>query len=163
MCWQQRYIKRMLAFSTISHTGLFVAAVALLTADGTAGGAVYVAGRGCAKAALFALTGVLLDRHGSVDEHGLHGRARDSKLVGVLFVLGALALAGLPPFGTGPGKSLSEDASGHGYGWLVAVHVTAPAVTGNSWPNAEVGVVLPSVRNPQRNPHANGPRVFRKR
>ncbi|SEG84101.1 multisubunit sodium/proton antiporter, MrpD subunit [Actinacidiphila yanglinensis] len=130
MCWQQRHLKRMLAFSTISHTGLFVAALALLTPGGTAGAALYVAAHGCAKAALFALTGVLLDRHGSVDEYGLHGRARDLPVAGVLFVLGALALAGFPPFGTSLGKALSEEAAAGSDGWLLPVYVAASAVTG---------------------------------
>ncbi|MCX4537683.1 complex I subunit 5 family protein [Streptomyces sp. NBC_01669] len=130
MCWQQRHLKRLLAFSTVSHVGLFLVGVALLTPDGIAGTAVYVAAHGLVKAALFALTGVLLDRYGSVDEHGLHGKARDLRLVGILFLAGALALAGLPPFGTGLGKALSEDAAGQWQPWLPAVFVAASATTG---------------------------------
>ncbi|MFF2747774.1 complex I subunit 5 family protein [Kitasatospora sp. NPDC058048] len=130
MCWQQRHLKRLLAFSTISHVGLFLIAIALLTPDGATGTAVYVAAHGLVKAALFALTGVLLDRYGSVDEHGLHGKARDLRTVGVLFVAGALALAGTPPFGTGLGKALSEDAAAHWQPWLPAVFVAASAATG---------------------------------
>ncbi|SEL27144.1 complex I subunit 5 family protein [Streptacidiphilus jiangxiensis] len=130
MCWQQRHLKRLLAFSTVSHIGLFLTAVALLTPAGVAGVAVYVAAHGCVKAALFALTGVLLDRYGSVDEHGLHGRARELRFVGVLFVVSALALVGLPPFGTGLGKALSEDAASRWQPWLPVVFVVASAVTG---------------------------------
>ncbi|BBA95553.1 putative NADH dehydrogenase [Actinacidiphila reveromycinica] len=132
MCWQQRHIKRMLAYSTVGHVGLFVVGIALLTPDGAAGTAVYVAAHACAKAALFGLTGVLLDRYGSVDEHGLHGRGRELRLVGVLFVLGALALAGLPPFGTGLGKALGETAAGHAQPWLPAVYVLTSALTGGA-------------------------------
>jgi len=133
MCWQQRHLKRLLAFSTIAHVGLFVTALAALTPDGTAGAAVYVAAHGCVKAALFGLTGVLLDRYGSVDEHGLHGRARQLRLVGVLFTVGGLALAGLPPFGTGLGKALSEEAVSSSAGaWLTAVYVAVSAVTGGA-------------------------------
>ncbi|MFF4391770.1 hypothetical protein ACFY0G_34075 [Streptomyces sp. NPDC001552] len=55
--------------------------------------------------------GVLLDRHGSVDEHGLYGRARDLRLVGAAFAAGGLALAGLPPFGTALGKAVVEHAA----------------------------------------------------
>ncbi|MFG2819611.1 proton-conducting transporter membrane subunit [Kitasatospora sp. NPDC048365] len=130
MCWQQRHLKRLLAFSTVSHVGLFLVGVALLDPAGAAGTALYVAGHGLVKAALFALAGVLLDRFGSVDEHGLHGRARDLRLVGVLFAVGALALAGLPPFGTGLGKALAEEEAGGWLPWLPAVFVAASAVTG---------------------------------
>ncbi|MFB7668227.1 complex I subunit 5 family protein [Kitasatospora sp. NPDC056138] len=132
MCWQQRHLKRMLAFSTISHVGLFMIGVALLSRDGVAGTALYVAGHGCAKAALFALTGILLDLYGSVDEHGLHSRARPLRLVGVMFLVGGLALAGLPPFGTGLGKAVADEAAGHWQGWLPAVFVATSAVTGGA-------------------------------
>ncbi|MFJ8159970.1 complex I subunit 5 family protein [Streptomyces sp. NPDC096136] len=130
MCWQQRHLKRLLAFSTISHVGLFLVGIALLTPDGAAGTALYVAAHGLVKAALFGLTGVLLDRFGSVDEYGLHGRARPLRAVGLLFAAGALALAGLPPFGTGLGKALTEDAAGRLQPWLPVVFVAASAVTG---------------------------------
>ncbi|MBO1417121.1 complex I subunit 5 family protein [Streptomyces sp. FH025] len=132
MCWQQRHLKRMLAFSTVGHIGLFLIGASLLDPAGLAGTAVYVAGHAGAKAALFGLTGVLLDRYGSVDEHGLHGRARELRLPGLLFVLGALALAGLPPFGTGLGKALTEEAAGHELGWLPAEFVLVSALTGGA-------------------------------
>ncbi|WP_229867021.1 complex I subunit 5 family protein [Streptomyces gelaticus] len=132
MCWQQRHLKRLLAFSTISHVGLFLIGIALLTPDGVTGTALYVASHGLVKAALFGLTGVLLGRYGSVDEYGLHGKARDQRLVGALFLTGALALAGLPAFGTGLGKALTEDAAGHLQGWLPAVFVVASAMTGGA-------------------------------
>ncbi|MFF2144769.1 complex I subunit 5 family protein [Kitasatospora sp. NPDC058190] len=132
MCWQQRHLKRMLAFSTVGHVGLFLVGAALLTPAGLAGAAVYMAGHAGAKAALFGLTGVLLDRYGSVDEHGLHGRARELRVPGVLFALGALALAGLPPFGTGLGKAVTEEAAGRELGWLPAVFVLVSALTGGA-------------------------------
>ncbi|KJY20315.1 NADH dehydrogenase, partial [Streptomyces sp. NRRL S-444] len=127
MCWPQRHLKRMLAFSTVSHVGLFLVGVALLTPAGTGATAVYVAGHGCAKAALFGLCGVLLDQYGSVDEYGLHGKARAHRPVGLLFALGALVLAGLPPFGAGLGKALGEEAAGHA---LLPVLLLTSAVTG---------------------------------
>ncbi|MYT21716.1 NADH-quinone oxidoreductase subunit D, partial [Streptomyces sp. SID7760] len=42
MCWPQRHLKRMLAFSTVSHVGLFLIGIALLTPAGTGATAVYV-------------------------------------------------------------------------------------------------------------------------
>ncbi|MGK5727995.1 complex I subunit 5 family protein [Streptomyces sp. URMC 124] len=126
MCWQQRHVKRLLAFSTVAHTGLFLVGIALLTPHGIAGTALYVLGHAGAKAALFACTGVLLDRHGSVDECELHGKGRDIPYTGLLFAVGGLALAGLPPFGTGLGKALVEEQSP----WLPALFVLVSAVTG---------------------------------
>ena len=132
MCWQQRHLKRLLAFSTIAHTGLWLLGLSLLDPQATAGTAIYVAGHAGVKAALFGLTGVLLDRHGSVDEHGLYGRGRGSPVVGGLFALGGLALAGLPPFGPGLGKAVAEHAAGERVGWLPALYVLVSALTGGA-------------------------------
>ncbi|MEV4441032.1 proton-conducting transporter membrane subunit, partial [Streptomyces sp. NPDC049577] len=128
MCWQQRHIKRLLAFSTVAHTGLFLVGVALLSPEATAGTCLYVLGHAGAKAALFACTGLLLDRYGSVDEPDLHGRGREMPGVGLLFATGGLALAGLPPFGTGLGKALTEEQAG----WAPALFVLVSAVTGGA-------------------------------
>ncbi|MDA5143619.1 complex I subunit 5 family protein [Streptomyces sp. AD681] len=126
MCWHQRHIKRLLAYSTIAHTGLFLLGIGTLTPEGDDGVALYVVGHAGVKAALFACAGILLDRYGSVDEHVLHGRARPLHGVGVLVVVGALGLAGLPPFGTALGKSVAEEAVG---GPLTVLYVLASAVT----------------------------------
>ncbi|WP_063797984.1 proton-conducting transporter membrane subunit, partial [Streptomyces sp. 150FB] len=129
MCWQQRHIKRLLAYSTVAHTGLFLIGLGLLTPDSTEGIALYVLGHAGVKAALFACAGILLDHYGSVDEHELYGRAGQLPLVGGLFMVGGLALAGLPPFGTGLGKALTEEAAGAP---LTALFVAVSAVTGGA-------------------------------
>ncbi len=153
LCWQQRHLKRLLAFSTVAHVGLFLVGVALLEAGAAAGTAVYAAGHAAAKAALFALVGVLLDQHGSVDEHGLYGRGRDLPFAGVLFGLGGLAVAGLPPFGTGLGKALAEHAAGQWAGWLVVVFVVVSAVTGGAVLRAGARVFVGAgPRPPERRP-----------
>jgi multicomponent Na+:H+ antiporter subunit D len=131
MCWQQRHLKRMLAFSVVSHVGLFLIGLASLTPEGIGGTALYILGNAGVNAALFACVGIVLDRHGNVDEHELHGRARDLPLVGALFVVGGLALAGLPPFGVALGKGVVEEAAGHAFGeWMPALFVVVSAVTG---------------------------------
>jgi multicomponent Na+:H+ antiporter subunit D len=47
-------------------------------------------------------------------------------------VLASLALAGLPPFGAGLGKAVSEEAAGHLSLWLPVVFVIGSAVTGGA-------------------------------
>ncbi|MFG2602622.1 complex I subunit 5 family protein [Streptomyces sp. NPDC048514] len=126
MCWYQRHIKRLLAYSTVAHAGLFLVGLGVLTPEGDDGVALYLLGHAAVKAALFACTGVLLDRFGSVDEHALHGRARQLRATGVMFALGGLGLAGLPPFGTALGKAVTEEAVG---GPLTVVYVAASAIT----------------------------------
>ncbi|HWF73806.1 MAG TPA: complex I subunit 5 family protein [Solirubrobacteraceae bacterium] len=133
MCFLQRHIKRLLAFSTISHVGLFVCGLGLLSAKGLAGVAVYVLGHGFTKAALFMAAGVLLHRFGTIDEFDLHGRGREVRFVGVLFAVGAVLLAAAPPFTAYAGKSVLEaTASSAGYGWLVALFILVSALTGGA-------------------------------
>ncbi|MFE4581445.1 complex I subunit 5 family protein [Streptomyces chartreusis] len=126
MCWYQRHIKRLLAYSTVAHTGLFLIGVGVLSPEADDGVALYILGHAGVKAALFACTGILLDRYGAVDEHALYGRARELRGVAVLYTVGGLALAGLPPFGTGFGKAVTEEAVG---GPLIGLFVLASAVT----------------------------------
>jgi multicomponent Na+:H+ antiporter subunit D len=126
MCWYQRHIKRLLAYSTVAHIGLFLIGIGVLKPEADDGVALYILGHAGVKAALFACTGILLDRYGSVDEHALHGRARELRGVAVLFAAGALGLAGFPPFGTALGKAVTEEAVG---GPLTVLYVAATAVT----------------------------------
>ena len=90
-CFRERHVKRLLAFSTISHAGMFLVGLAVLTPLGLAGAAVYVIGHGFIKAALFLCTGIVLHRLGSVNETWLHGRARHLRVTGVVFTLAASA------------------------------------------------------------------------
>ncbi|WP_066946187.1 hypothetical protein [Microtetraspora fusca] len=60
-----------------------------------------------------------------------------------LFLLAALALAGLPPFGPGLGKALSEDAAGAaGLSWLTVVFVLVSAITGGAVLRAGLRIFL---------------------
>jgi multicomponent Na+:H+ antiporter subunit D len=133
MCSVQRHIKRLLAFSTIAHVGMFICGVALLTSKGVAGVVVYLVGHGFTKAALFMCVGVLLHRCGTVDEFDLHGKGRQVPAAGVLMAVGGLLLAAIPPFTTFMGKSLLEEgASEVGYNWLIVVFIIVSALTGGA-------------------------------
>jgi multicomponent Na+:H+ antiporter subunit D len=132
-CFRERHVKRLLAFSTISHAGMFLSGIALLTPLGLAGAAVYVAGHAMVKGALFLCTGIVLHRLGSVNETWLHGRARHLRVTGVVFAAAGLGLADLPPFGTFLGKSWIDDsASAHGAAWIAAVFVLCTILAGGA-------------------------------
>jgi multicomponent Na+:H+ antiporter subunit D len=131
MCWQQRHLKRLLAFSTIGHVGLFAVAIGMWNPDGAAGAVTYVLGHAGVKAALFLVAGILLNRFETVDERTLYGQGRGMWVSGAIFLLGGLVLAGLPPFGAGLGKSLAETASSdEGYTYTIALFVIVSAMTG---------------------------------
>jgi multicomponent Na+:H+ antiporter subunit D len=141
LCFTQRHLKRLLAYSTIAHTGLFLCGLAAADGEASTGFVLAVAGHAGAKAALFLLAGVLKDRYGSVDEDELFGKGGHSRLEGGLFVLAALVLAGLPPFGVAFGKGVAEHALEQaGYGWLVPVFVVVSAVTAAAVLRAGLGV-----------------------
>ncbi|MFL5828804.1 MAG: complex I subunit 5 family protein [Solirubrobacteraceae bacterium] len=133
MCFAQRHLKRLLAFSTISHVGIFVCGIGLLSAKGIAGVATYVIGHGLTKGALFMLVGVLLHRFATIDEFDLFGRGREVPVAGVLFAVGGLFLAAMPVVTTFFGKSLVDAAALDGnYPWLPALFVISSAVTGGA-------------------------------
>lgn len=130
MCLAQRRLKRMLAFATMSHAGVFVIGAGLLEAEGLAGTFLYVVGDALVKTAIFFGIGILLHRCGSGDEMYLSGRGKDMKLVGALFAVAALGVAGLPPFGGFLGKALIEEAAAAaGYGWVLVVVIFSSALT----------------------------------
>ena len=132
-CFRERHIKRLLAFSTISHSGLFLTGIALLTPLGLAGAAVYVIGHALVKAALFLCTGIVLHRLGSVNESRLHGRGRPLRVTGVVFTVAAFGLADLPPFTTFLGKGWIEDSSSSlGAVWITVIFVLASVLVGGA-------------------------------
>jgi multicomponent Na+:H+ antiporter subunit D len=130
MCFLQRHLKRLLAFSTISHAGIFLIGIAVLTEKGLAGSGVYVLSHGLLKGALFLCVGILLNNVNSVDELVLRGRGRALWRTGVVFTACALAIAGPPPFGTFLGKSLIEEgATRLDYQWVPVVITIVSIVT----------------------------------
>ncbi|MDQ4116773.1 MAG: complex I subunit 5 family protein, partial [Actinomycetota bacterium] len=130
MCWLQRHLKRLLAYSTIAHTGLFLLGAGLGGDAGVAGTVLFVLGHAAVKAALFLMAGAILNLYGSLDEQGLHGRGGRAVLLRWLMPLTALALAGLPPFGPGLGEGVASEAAATTVGWLPVVFVATSALTG---------------------------------
>src|SRR5215210_824860 len=143
MAFLQRDLKRLLAFVTISHVGIFVCGVGLLTARGLAGSTLFVIADGFVKAALFLAVGLLIIRAGSGDELLLRGRGSRAPVASGVLVAGGLLVAGVPPLGTFLGWSLLVRASADvGYGWLPAVLALAVAATGGTLLRAAARIVL---------------------
>ena len=132
-CFRERHVKRLLAFSTISHSGLFLTGIALLTPLGLTGVAVYVIGHALVKAALFFCAGIVLHRLGSVNESALHGRGRSLRVTGVIFTIAAFGLADLPVFATWLGQGWIEDsAAALGRSWITMVFAAASVLVGGA-------------------------------
>src|SRR6185437_15893993 len=122
MALAQLHLKRMLAFVTMSHLGIYLIGVGLLTPLGLAGASLLVIGDGLAKSALFLGVGVVQHQRASVSEIKLRGRGRGLAVTGVTIVLGALVLADLPPYVSSAGHALLVKAAEQaGLPWLEIV------------------------------------------
>jgi multicomponent Na+:H+ antiporter subunit D len=122
----QRHLKRLLAYSTISHAGCFLIGVALLSPDGLAGAALSTLAHAFAKGALFLAGGILLVTQGEIDELRLYGRGRGLHFSKAAWLIAVVALASPPFLGTFTGHALiDDDASRHGYWWVPAVIAVA--------------------------------------
>ena len=122
MAVAQRHLKRMLAFVTMSHLGIYLIGAGLLTPLGLAGASLLVIGDGLAKSALFLGVGVLQHERASVSETKLRGRGRGLAVTGVTIALGALVLADLPPFVSSDGHALLVAAADQaGLPWMEIV------------------------------------------
>ncbi len=137
MCYSQRHMKRLLAFSTVAHSGIMLCAIAFLNPAGLAGFFVYVLGHGLAKGSLFFSSGILLNRYSTVDVEQLRGELREVPWLALIFALGGLALAGVPPFGTFAGKvMIDRGAAAAHLEWVAPILLIAAALTGASVLNA---------------------------
>jgi len=130
MCYAEHHLKRLLAFSTISHAGLMLAGIGLFTPKALGGFVLYTLAHGVIKGGLFLCAGIVLHRLQKIGENHLHGRARGMWLTAALFVLGAWGLAGCWPFGTLLGESMiSEGASAVHQNWLPYLFIFVEAIT----------------------------------
>ena len=130
MCFAQRHLKRLLAFSTVSHMGGALMAWALATPKAAAGALMYLVGHGLAKASLFFAAGLVLHCLGDVDEIALRGRGRDQPAVGLLLALGGLGLAGAPWDTSVGDATASEVAAAQHRLWFTPVALFCAIITG---------------------------------
>jgi multicomponent Na+:H+ antiporter subunit D len=129
MAFLQANLKRMLAYVTVSQIGLVLVGIALFTPLGLAGASVTAVAQGLARGSLFLAVGLLLHVLRRDDELRLHGRGSKMPVAASLMVIGALGLAGLPPFGTFLGPALIEEAAAEaGYGWVVPLVAAGSAL-----------------------------------
>jgi multicomponent Na+:H+ antiporter subunit D len=130
MCMLQSHLKRLLAYSTISHVGLVLLAGALLLPEGLGGSVLYLIAHALLLAALFLCTGALQQRSGAIDESELHGRGRGWYSLLAIYVLGAIGLAAAPGFVTARADSLVSAAVSHqGDHWVAWVFSFSAIVT----------------------------------
>jgi len=97
MCFAERDIKRIVAYSSVSQMGYLLFAMATLVPQGLAGALMHVVSHGLLKALLFIGVGLVMWATGrrSLDELG--GLRDRLPIILVLLLLGAVGIAGVPP------------------------------------------------------------------
>jgi multicomponent Na+:H+ antiporter subunit D len=97
-------IKRLLSFTLVSHIGYMIFGIALSSAAGLSASIFYVAHHITVQTALFLVAGLIERRGGSTSLTRLGSLARVAPILGILFFVPAMSLAGIPPLSGFLGK-----------------------------------------------------------
>jgi multicomponent Na+:H+ antiporter subunit D len=120
-----------------------LAALSLITVQGTAGWLLYMLGHGMVKACLFMAAGMLAAVLDSVDELELYGRARGRPVLACCFFVAGLCLAGFPIGIMGSGAEAVEGAAKlAGDDWLGPIIIISSATTGGAVLRAGIRIFL---------------------
>lgn len=106
LCLRQSDIKRLVAYSSVSHLGFVVLGIFALTFQGIQGGLLQMLNHGIATGALFLLVGMIYERRHTreIDEFG--GLASKMPVFAGLFLVTVFASIGLPGMGGFVGELL---------------------------------------------------------
>ena len=110
MCYAEHHLKRLLAFSTISHAGLMLLAFALGGPLGVTAAFVYLLAHAFVKSGLFFTSGTILHRLRAIGERDLFAQGMQLPGIAALWFLGGAGLAAAPPFATLLGESAASHA-----------------------------------------------------
>lgn len=91
-------VKRLLSFTLVSHIGFMVFGISLASRAGYAGAILYAAHHITIQCTLFLVAGLVERVGGATGLDRLGGLAKVVPALGVLFLVPALNLAGIPPF-----------------------------------------------------------------
>ncbi|OYN85132.1 Na+/H+ antiporter subunit D [Parenemella sanctibonifatiensis] len=125
----QAEIKRLLSFTLVSHIGYMVFGLAMANTAGVSAAIFYAAHHITIQTTLFLVCGMIERRGGSTSLNELGGLAAMSPMLGVLFFIPAINLAGIPPFSGFVGKVGLMEAGVEMGGWLPMTLVVGGVVT----------------------------------
>jgi multicomponent Na+:H+ antiporter subunit D len=120
-------IKRILSFHIVSQIGYMLLGLGFMTVAGMAGAVLFIVHQIPVKTVLFLVGGLVEKATGTTALDRLGGLVRRMPLAGILFLLGALSLAGLPPFSGFFGKLALVQAGFAAERWVI----TAVALGGS--------------------------------
>ncbi|WP_139491100.1 NADH-quinone oxidoreductase subunit L [Brevibacillus dissolubilis] len=94
----QRDIKRVLAYSTVSQLGYMMMALGIAGAAGYVAGVFHLMTHAFFKALLFLAAGSVIHAVHTQDIFEMGGLWKKMRVTGIVFLIGCLAIAGIPPF-----------------------------------------------------------------
>jgi len=100
-CWVQRDVKKLVAYSSVSHLGFCMLGMFSLLPVGLSGSVLYMINHGISTGALFLVVGMIYERYHTRDMNRIGGLARRMPIMTaflVLFVLSSIGLPGLNGF-----------------------------------------------------------------
>jgi NADH-quinone oxidoreductase subunit M len=99
--WVQGDMKKLIAYSSVSHLAFCVLGMFALTTEGLTGSVLYMLNHGLSTGALFLVVGMIYERYHTRDMNLLGGIVRRAPALGffcIFFVLSSVALPGLNGF-----------------------------------------------------------------
>ena len=134
VAWVQQDIKKLVAYSSVSHLGFCVLGLFALNMIGIQGSVLYMINHGLSTGAMFLCIGMIYDRYHTRDINKLSGLAKMMPKLAFFFILFTLASIGLPglngfvsEFLTILGAFTSSNL-GIGYGAFAALGIILGAV-----------------------------------
>ena len=96
VAWVQQDIKKLVAYSSVSHLGFCVLGLVALNDIGFQGSVLYMINHGICTGALFLCIGMIYDRYHTRDINELSGLARRMPVLAFFFILFVMGSIGLP-------------------------------------------------------------------
>ena len=133
-CWVQRDVKKLVAYSSVSHLGFCMLGMFSLLPVGLSGSVLYMVNHGLSTGALFLVVGMIYERYHTRDLDQIGGLARQMPIMAFffgLFVLSSIGLPGLNGFVsefTVLLAAFNSDVLGRWYGVLGATGILLGAI-----------------------------------
>lgn len=94
--WVQKDVKKLVAYSSVSHLGFVMLGMFAMTGAGVEGAIYQMVNHGVSTGALFILVGVIYDRRHTRELDAFGGLAKQMPVYATLFVIVAMSSVGLP-------------------------------------------------------------------
>jgi NADH-quinone oxidoreductase subunit M len=94
--WAQEDVKKLVAYSSVSHMGFCVLGMFSLKMAGMSGSVMYMLNHGLSTAALFLVVGMIYERYHTRDMNKLGGLARQMPVMATFLIIFTLSSIGLP-------------------------------------------------------------------